>query len=66
MAANNVDVLLGDDYETILNIIEADMLDNDEEFNAEMEESIRNIPSSQENRIIRVFFVIKFVFQRGA
>ena len=32
--------LFGDDLDTILAIIDADILDNDEEFNAEMVEAI--------------------------
>ena len=37
MACSEADKLLGDDFDAILDIIEADMLQNDEELQLEMD-----------------------------
>ena len=49
MADAQEDFLYEDDFDAVMAIIDADFLQNDDDFNAEVEQAVKNIPSAKES-----------------
>jgi len=65
MAGVQEDFLYGDDLEAVLAIIDGDFLQNDDEFNAEVDAAVNNIPSIQESPKFSCLFCEKLCVSKG-
>ena len=65
MAAARGDFLFGDDLDAVLAVIDADMLDNDEEFDAEIKGAVDKIPTVQNKPSFKCDFCSKVCISMG-